>query len=359
MAHSMQLPAVRQVAQPKPHWAQWPATVTPKSWKWKTKWRKTGAPSVVFRKAIVKPQDSLGAKWPENYIIPKKKSWDKETKMVFQVLPKICGKKTHRSLPVIPFWVDRSPPFGSRKTPWKLNTATSAPFLKRTDGSESWNSPKVWDFVLASCEKTSGGVTRTTIKKKILWLVVEPTHLKNMLVKLEINLPQIIFGVIIKTKLRCHQLVLLTLRRKKKRPKTWPLTPPEPHHFLADYKSKNHLYSPPALPSLPHSSPTGRCGTRINSNKIGNEKTKIFQQMVDNPLVCWNAEIYCTYIDLLGPLLLKVCETKEIPVRIYRKKVEKNKIRWRKGKVQGICFSFPLFRLQHRALYKSKNVTSI
>lgn len=35
------------------------------------------------------------------------------------------------------------------------------------------------------------------------------------------------------------------------------------------------------------------------------------------------------------------------------------KIQMANGKVQGICCSFPLFRLQHRALYKSKNVTSI
>lgn len=35
------------------------------------------------------------------------------------------------------------------------------------------------------------------------------------------------------------------------------------------------------------------------------------------------------------------------------------KIQMANGKVQDICFSFPLFRLQHRALYKSITVTSI
>ena len=65
--------------------------------------------------------------------------------------------------------------------------------------------------------------------------------------------------------------------------------------------------------------------------------------------------MYVHILKCWGPLSLKVCETKEIPITGKRWKQS----RCRAERCQGILLFVSPLSMQHQALYKSKHVTSI
>ena len=129
MAHSMQLPAVRQVAQPKPHWAQWPATVTPKSWKWKKDGKKMAPLRSFFGRQLVKPQGDFLEVPNELKNIQQKKNHGTKRQRLIPSFTKNLWEKNQWLPSSHPFLSGWFPTLRIQKNSLEVEHSYSAPFL--------------------------------------------------------------------------------------------------------------------------------------------------------------------------------------------------------------------------------------
>ena len=179
----------------------------------------------------------------------KKKTWDKETKIDSKFYQNLWEKNP--SLPSShPFLSGSFPTLWIQKNSLEVEHSYLSPFFK-TDGwlgvmklSESLG------FCLGQLWKNFGGCDPNHNQKKNPlvggWTNPSEKYARQIGNQSSPNH----FRGDNKDKIEVPPSSPPNFRNKKKRPKTWSLTPPEPHHFLADYKSKNHLYSPPSTPIL-------------------------------------------------------------------------------------------------------------